>query len=210
MVVTTQRQAPSARGTSARPAAAPAPAHGAGRSPSPDDAAAAVAALFPVVYRRYHSARSLAAGGGEQPITRRGLEVLVHLATGGPLTIGEQASHLGLRRNSTSELVSRLEAKGLVARIRDERDERRVLVWLTDAGREVVARVGQVLAPDLLAQVMASLAPDDRATVVRGFELLARAELPVATTFAEAPASVDVGPPASPPTPRVPPEGARS
>jgi len=30
---------------------------------------------------------------------------------------------MGLRRNSASELLARLEAKGLVARIRDERDE---------------------------------------------------------------------------------------
>lgn len=78
-------------------------------------------------------------------MTRRGMEVPIHLATAGPLTIGEQAAHLGLRRNTTAELV---------------------------------AQVGQVLAPDLLAQVMTSLDPEDRAAVVRGFELLARAEPP--------------------------------
>jgi DNA-binding MarR family transcriptional regulator len=92
------------------------------------------------------------------------------------LTVGEQAEHLGLRRNSASEMLQRLEAKGLVARVRDERDERRVLVWLTDAGRDVVSRVGQVLAPDLIAQVMATLSPEERAIVVRGFELLASAD----------------------------------
>jgi DNA-binding MarR family transcriptional regulator len=83
---------------------------------------------------------------------------------------------MGLRRNSASELLQRLEAKGLVARIRDERDERRVLVWLTDAGRDVVSRVGQVLAPDLIAETMATLSAAERAIVVRGFELLAAAE----------------------------------
>jgi DNA-binding MarR family transcriptional regulator len=101
------------------------------------------------------------------------LEVLQHLSASGPLTVGEQALHLGLRRNSVSELLQRLEAKGLVGRIRDERDERRVLVWLTPAGRDVVSRVGQVLAPDLLSQVMVTLSPEERAAVVRGFELLA-------------------------------------
>jgi DNA-binding MarR family transcriptional regulator len=83
---------------------------------------------------------------------------------------------MGLRRNSVSELLQRLEAKGLVARIRDERDERRVLVWLTDAGRDVVARVGEVLAPDALEQAMAALAPDERSAVIRGFELLVALE----------------------------------
>ena len=138
-------------------------------------AAKRVARLFPEVYRRYHWANRVQ--GGELPVTRRALEVLQHLSASGPLTVGEQAAHLGLRRNSVSELLQRLEAKGLVARIRDERDERRVLVWLTDSGRSVVARVGQVLAPDLIAQVMATLSPEERAIVVRGFELLASTDI---------------------------------
>jgi DNA-binding MarR family transcriptional regulator len=141
--------------------------------PTAEVAARQVARLFPEVYRRYHWARRV--DGAELPLTHRGLEVLVHLATAGPLTVGELAVHLGLRRNSASELLSRLEAKGLVARIRDERDARRVLAWLTEPGRHVVARVGQVLAPDLLASVMETLTPGERATVVRGFELLAAA-----------------------------------
>ncbi len=139
-------------------------------------AAGRVARLFPEVYRRYHWANRLHAG--DLPVTRRALEVLQHLAASGPLTVGEQAEHLRLRRNSVSELLQRLEAKGLVARVRDERDERRVLVWLTNSGRDVVARVGQVLAPDLIAQVMATLSPEERATVVRGLELLASADVP--------------------------------
>lgn len=138
-----------------------------------EEAAGRVARLFPEVYRRYHWAQRVR--DADLPVTRRALEVLQHLAASGPLTVGEQAEHLGLRRNSVSELLQRLEAKGLVARIRDERDERRVLVWLTEPGRAVVSRVGQVLAPDLIAEVMATLSPADRETVVRGFELLAKA-----------------------------------
>jgi len=137
-------------------------------------AARRVARLFPEVYRRYHWAQRVR--GADLPVTRRALEVLQHLSKSGPLTVGEQAEHMGLRRNSASELLQRLEAKGLVARIRDERDERRVLVWLTDAGRDVVSRVGQVLAPDLIAEAMATLSPAERAIVVRGLELLAAAE----------------------------------
>jgi len=154
----------------------------AGQSADPElsaqQAAKAVAALFPEVYRRFHWANRVR--GGDLPVTRRALEVLQHLAASGPLTIGEQAEHLGLRRNSVSELLGRLEDKGLVARIRDERDERRVLVWLTQAGRDVVSRVGQVLAPDLLVQVMEKLDPEERAAVVRGFALIASTD-PTAT-----------------------------
>jgi DNA-binding MarR family transcriptional regulator len=138
-------------------------------------AAKRVARLFPEVYRRYHWAQRVK--GAELPVSRRALEVLQHLQASGPLTVGEQAEHLGLRRNSVSELLQRLEAKGLIARIRDERDERRVLVWLTDSGRDVVSRIGQVLAPDLLAQTMVVLSPGERAIVVRGIELLVSVDL---------------------------------
>ena len=141
--------------------------------PTAEGAAKRVTRLFAQVYRRYHSSARLP--GADLPVTRRALEVLQHLSAGGPLTVGEQAAHLGLGRNSVSGLLSRLEAKGLVARMRDERDERCVLVWLTDAGRDVVARVGQVLAPDLLAESMARLSLEEREVVVRGFELLAGA-----------------------------------
>ena len=147
--------------------------------PTAEAAARRVARLFPEVYRRYHWANRVR--GADLPVTRRALEVLQHLSLSGPLTVGEQAEHLGLRRNSVSELLQRLETKGLVARIRDERDERRVLVWLTDAGRDVVSRVGQVLAPDLIAQVMANLSPEERAAVVRGVELLATADVSIAS-----------------------------
>jgi len=132
-----------------------------------------VARLFPEVYRRYHWAQRVR--GADLPVTRRALEVLVHLSVGGPLTVGEQAEHMGLRRNSASELLARLEAKGLVARIRDERDERRVLVWLTDAGRDVVSRVGQVLAPDLLAERWRPCHRRIGRSSSAGFELLAAA-----------------------------------
>jgi DNA-binding MarR family transcriptional regulator len=139
-----------------------------------EQAAARVGRLFPELYRRYHWANRVS--GADLPVTRRALEVLQHLAASGPLTVGEQAEHMGLRRNSVSELLQRLEAKGLVARIRDERDERKVLVWLTEAGRTVISRVGQVLAPDLLAERMAAMSAEERAVVVRGLELLTAAQ----------------------------------
>ncbi len=115
-------------------------------APAVDNAATAaqaakrVARLFPEVYRRYHWAQRVQ--GAYLPVSRRALEVLQHLQASGPLTVGEQAEHLGLRRNSVSELLQRLESKGLVARIRDERDEHRILVWLTDSARDVVSRIG--------------------------------------------------------------------
>jgi DNA-binding MarR family transcriptional regulator len=166
------------------------------RALTASQAARRVARLFPEVYRRYHWANRVR--GGDLPVTRRALEVLQHLAASGPLTVGEQAEHLGLRRNSVSEMLQRLEDKGLVARVRDERDERRVLVWLTQAGRDVVSRVGQILAPDLLVSVRENLDAEERAAVVRGFELIASTPLasvapPVAEPAPESKGRTDAG-----------------
>ena len=160
-----------------------------------EQAAKRVARLLPEVYRRYHWANRVQ--GGDLPVTRRALEVLQHLAASGPLTVGEQAVHLGLRRNSVTELLQRLESKGLVARIRDERDERRVLVWLTEAGRNVVSRIGQVAAPDLIAQTMADLSPENRLLAVRGLELLASHEVEPNTAVGAAATAAVIPPTAS-------------
>lgn len=46
----------------------------------------------------------------------------------GPLTAGEIAHHTGLTTPSVTSLIDRLESKGFVQRVRDERDRRRVIV----------------------------------------------------------------------------------
>ena len=48
--------------------------------------------------------------------------------------VSEAAAHLSRAQSVVSEIVDGLEDKGLLARMRDSRDRRRTLVWLTDAG----------------------------------------------------------------------------
>ena len=50
----------------------------------------------------------------------------------GPKTAGVLATATGLRPAATTALIDRLEAKGLVERVRDETDRRRVLVRMTE------------------------------------------------------------------------------
>jgi DNA-binding MarR family transcriptional regulator len=52
----------------------------------------------------------------------------------GPKTAGALATATGLRPAATTALLDRLEARGLVARVRDETDRRRVLVRMTEEG----------------------------------------------------------------------------
>ena len=56
------------------------------------------------------------------------------------LTIGGLASRLSLEPSTITPLVKRLEAAGLVARVRSQTDEREVRVSLTEGGQGVMAK----------------------------------------------------------------------
>jgi len=60
------------------------------------------------------------------------------------LTVSELGERLSLDSGTLTPLLKRLEAGGLVARIRDSADERRVHVSLTAAGRKLKARAAEV------------------------------------------------------------------
>jgi DNA-binding MarR family transcriptional regulator len=62
------------------------------------------------------------------------------------LMVSELGERLSLDSGTLTPLLKRLEAGGLVARIRDVADERRVHVSLTTAGRRLKARAGSVPA----------------------------------------------------------------
>ncbi|KUG53381.1 hypothetical protein AVL62_00845 [Serinicoccus chungangensis] len=66
-----------------------------------------------------------------------------------PLSVRDLGARLHLDSGTLTPLLKRMEAVGLVTRVRDARDERRVLVSVTDDGwqlRERVADVPQRLA----------------------------------------------------------------
>jgi DNA-binding MarR family transcriptional regulator len=141
--------------------------------PAQDPAAAAreIARLYGEMWRRFQPPRRSIEGSD---VTPRMLGLLRHLEQAGPLTVGEQATHLGIGRAATSELIDRLEGKGLVSRMRDERDQRRVFVWLTDEGRRRVASLaGSVLDPPFL-QAVAGITPEQRQQIIDGLGALLR------------------------------------
>lgn len=68
-------------------------------------------------------------------------EALAELHRDGPVTISDLAGALHLERSTVSRLMAEAEEEGLVARGSDPGDRRRVIVELTDLGRQVVAFV---------------------------------------------------------------------
>lgn len=131
----------------------------------------AVARLYPDVYLHLHR-RSDAP---DERLTPQSLAVLQHLTYSGPLTVGELAQHLERAQSVVSETVDALEHRGLLARVRDERDRRRTLVWLTDDAQRLLARVREVLDRQRVAIAVQALSPAERAALVTGLEALVRA-----------------------------------
>ena len=60
------------------------------------------------------------------------------------VTVKELGNRLQLDSGTLTPLLKRLEANGLVTRRRSEQDERRVVVALTEAGRALDAKAGEV------------------------------------------------------------------
>ncbi len=72
-------------------------------------------------------------------------------------TITELSSRMLLSPATLVPVVDTLERKGFVQRSVDPKDRRRLPLQLTEAGFEVVARVGMITEPDLLARGLAFL-----------------------------------------------------
>jgi DNA-binding MarR family transcriptional regulator len=134
-----------------------------------DDASAEVAQLFPAMYRRFRS-RGQAIVGSD--VTPRMLALLHHLASSGPLTLGEIVEHMRLRKATITELVNRVEERGLVERMRDGRDRRRVFVWLTSEGQRRAREHPRVLEESLLERALVRMRPAEREALVRGMRAL--------------------------------------
>jgi DNA-binding MarR family transcriptional regulator len=63
---------------------------------------------------------------------------------GEPMTVGELGSRLRLDSGTLTPVLKRLEQAGFITRRRDSADERRVLVAVTAAGRDLQDRVADV------------------------------------------------------------------
>jgi DNA-binding MarR family transcriptional regulator len=106
-------------------------------------------------------------------LSRTSTSVLALLRDTGPRRVTELAAAEAVAQPTMTTLVGRLERQGLVERRPDPSDARAVLVALTDAGRDELARQGRDRAAVLSAR-LASLSPDDRAALQAALPALAR------------------------------------
>ena len=82
--------------------------------------------------------RQCAEQGKAYVITTHQWGVLSHLAQAQELTISTLAQRLVVDAPAVTNIVQRLEQSGLVERVRDREDQRRVSVSLSEEGREIM------------------------------------------------------------------------
>ena len=95
------------------------------------------------------------------------LLALKGLPAGRKATISELAERLQIQHHSTVELIDRLVERGLIKRLRDEVDQRRVIIHLTPQGEQTLRRLSllhrhelQLAGPAFVRALGALLAVD--------------------------------------------------
>jgi DNA-binding MarR family transcriptional regulator len=86
-------------------------------------------------------------------------------------TVGGVAQHLDVRHHTASEIVARLENKGLVRRGRASTDRRHVTLELTAAGTSALSE-HTGLDPEAVAEALASASPKDLRAIESAFASL--------------------------------------
>jgi DNA-binding MarR family transcriptional regulator len=86
------------------------------------------------------------------------------------LSSGQLADYLHLHPSTLTGVLQRLEGRGLLERKKDPKDARRALLWLTPAGKRVLARRGSSVE----AVVRAAIAKEKNDAVARAAEVLKR------------------------------------
>lgn len=127
-----------------------------------DEVAASLGRLMALIYEE--ELRLLRAVG--RSITEH--YVMQVLATHPGSSVSGLAQRLSLAKSSVSFVVDELVKKNLVTREHDLTDRRKVVVSLTDKGRESVSQFWSAKA-DLLGEAMVRLSPEDRRVVERVF-----------------------------------------
>jgi DNA-binding MarR family transcriptional regulator len=102
-------------------------------------------AEFRYQLRRFlHFSEQAARSVGLEPQQHHLLLTLKGLPQGRSATITELAERLQIQHHSTVELINRMVDRNLLERLRDESDQRKVIVHLTPYGEEVLRKLSML------------------------------------------------------------------
>lgn len=98
--------------------------------------------------------------GLERVVNRAEIAVLLMLRFRGEMTMSELAAELGAPLSTMTSLAQRLVRKGLIDRRQSGKDQRIILVELTEEGLQMVSQVWETLEK-VFARVQAALSADE-------------------------------------------------
>jgi len=126
--------------------------------------------LFPRVIRGMRRWQDRAAPPAPAPLSPRHVAALEQLL-GGPLTVGELASRLGLTLPTVSGVLADLDRAGFIERHPDPADRRRTIVAVIPAQASLI---GEWLdgAAKPLARVLDQLSPSEQEAFLKAMNLL--------------------------------------
>jgi DNA-binding MarR family transcriptional regulator len=113
------------------------------------------------------------AGSGPTGYSISQLAILQRLLDG-PLTAADLAEEQHVSQQAIAQNIAALEAASLVARARDERDRRKVLIAATDAGRELLEVSRASRKAWLFRAIEEVVGADEREDLVKTIDLLER------------------------------------
>lgn len=93
-------------------------------------------------------------------------QVLAVLDGVGPLSMSRLADHMGVSLPNATGIISRMEERGVIERSHDDRDRRRVMVRLTDAGRDIARELSDLHRRQLTALIQA-MTPEGQQNLLR-------------------------------------------
>lgn len=107
----------------------------------------------------------------ESGITGPQVTVMTFLVTRGPMTLTELSRLMGMSHSTVSGIVDRLEARGLVRRTPDPKDQRRTRIAVTDNVTRYMREL-EAGPSGRLAAALANATPDQRRAIAEGLEAL--------------------------------------
>lgn len=107
----------------------------------------------------------------QEKITHQVIRILQHVQKEENIGINELANYLNVSQNTASDHIKRIITKGFLIKRRDSYDERKVILCLTDKGKEVVYR-NTSLDEEKLDNILQSLNNEEKEMIMKAFQLL--------------------------------------
>ncbi|MED4212504.1 MarR family winged helix-turn-helix transcriptional regulator [Priestia megaterium] len=107
----------------------------------------------------------------QEKITHQTIRLLQHIDKSSLVGIKEIADYLHVSHNTASEHVKRNIDKGYVYKNRDIHDERKVILHLTEAGKDVLKR-NSSLDEEKVSAILREMTASEKQLIQQAFQLL--------------------------------------